>query len=312
MQKTSVKIPKVESVDYASHYSFLGSCFSEHLSAKMKENGFTVSANPFGVIFNPISLADLLLGDDEVLEDSVFERDGVALSWLANSTCFTYAEKTLKTQLVELRKEFLNSLSSSKILFVTFGTAWVYEKNSTHQIVANCHKVPNKNFTKRLLTVEEITEKWSQLIEKLNLESDLKLIFTVSPVRHVKDGLVENARSKAVLLNAVHKLNDKYSNVGYFPAYELMLDEMRDYAFYKKDGLHPNEIAVDEIWKRFKEAYFTEQTDSICKEYEKIRMLFAHRSLHPASEKAKEFELNREKKLEDFKLRFPSFNRGGR
>ncbi|RYM32845.1 hypothetical protein ERX46_12365 [Brumimicrobium glaciale] len=309
MRKTKVEIPQHHLIDYQSNFLFLGSCFSEHLSQKMTGSGFNVQANPFGVVFNPISLAEILLENDEFLKDSVFERDGVSLSWLANSTCFAYNQDELKTKLVDLRNEYLKNLSTAKVLFVTFGTAWVYEKTSTHQIVANCHKAPNTDFEKRLLSIEEITEKWSEVIERLKSESETKIIFTVSPVRHTKDGIVENSRSKAVLLNAVHELNDKYANVDYFPAYELMTDEMRDYGFYGKDGVHPNEIAVDEIWNRFKSTYFTSETNMISQEYEKIRMLFEHKSLHPESKAAKQFEVEREKKLEDFKRRFPSFNR---
>lgn len=308
MFKTKVEIPQHQLIDYQSNYLFLGSCFSEHLFQKMAESGFSIQANPFGVVFNPISLAQILLEKDEFLKESVFERDGVALSWLANSTCFAYSQEELKSKLVELRKEYLNKLSTAKILFVTFGTAWIYEKKSTKRLVANCHKVANNNFKKRLLSVEEITAKWIEFIEKFQKKSDLKIIFTVSPVRHSKDGLIENSRSKAVLLSAIHELKDKYSNVDYFPAYELMIDEMRDYGFYTKDGVHPNTIAVDEIWNRFKTTYFTKDTDQICQEYDKIRMLFEHRSLHPESEKAKKFEVEREEKWKDFKRRFPNFN----
>lgn len=309
MQKTKVEIPQQPIIDYPSNYLFLGSCFSEHLSQKMTQSGFSVQANPFGVVFNPISLAELLLNGDEALMNSVFERDGVALSWLANSTCFAYDQEILKAKLVENRRDYLQALSTAKVLFVTLGTAWVYTEKSTNHIVGNCHKAPQNDFEKRLLTVEEITSKWSEVIEKLQAESDVKIIFTVSPVRHTKDGMTENARSKSVLLNAVHELNDQYVTVDYFPAYELMMDEMRDYAYYSKDGIHPNAIAVDEIWNRFKLTYFTSETQNISLEYDKIRILFEHRSLHPESEAAKQFEIDREVKLEEFKKRFPSVNR---
>lgn len=309
MFKTKVEIPQHQIIDYSPNYSFLGSCFSEHLSQKMDESGFNVQTNPFGVIFNPITLVEILLEGDKTIQNSVFEREGVALSWMANSTCFAYNQDELKTKLVELRNNFHNTLSTSKILFVTFGTAWIYEKKASNKIVGNCHKAPSQDFEKRLLSISEITSKWSQVIERLQKESDVQIIFTVSPVRHSKDGLIENSRSKAVLLNAVHELKEKYSNVGYFPAYELMMDEMRDYAFYGKDGVHPNEIAIDEIWNRFKATYFTSETNKISQEYEKIRMLFQHKSLHPESKAAKQFEVDREKKLEEFKRRFPKFNR---
>ncbi|HZH86524.1 MAG TPA: GSCFA domain-containing protein [Brumimicrobium sp.] len=308
MFKTKVEIPKSQLVDYQSNYLFLGSCFSEHLSQRMIQSGFNIHTNPFGVVFNPISLAELLLESDEYLKNSVFDRDGVALSWLANSTCFAYNPDELKNKLVELRKDYLTALSTAKILFVTLGTAWVYYKKTIDHIVGNCHKAAKNDFEKRLLTIEEIVSKWTEVIEKIQSESDVKIIFTVSPVRHTKDGVIENSRSKAVLLSAVHHLNDQYANVGYFPAYELMMDEMRDYAFYTKDGVHPNDIAIDEIWNRFKTTYFTAETEKICQEYEKIKMLFEHRSLHPESEAAKQFEVARERKLDEFKKKYPGFN----
>lgn len=308
MLKTKVEIPQKQLIDYQSNYLFLGSCFSEHLSQRMIQSGFNIHTNPFGVVFNPISLAELLLESDEYLKNSVFDRDGVALSWLANSTCFAYNQEELKTKIVDSRSEYLKALSTAKVLFVTLGTAWVYYKKTIDHVVGNCHKAAKNDFEKRLLTVEEITSKWSDVIAKLQAENDVKIIFTVSPVRHSKDGIIENSRSKAVLLNAVHQLNDQYENVAYFPAYELMVDEMRDYAFYTKDGVHPNSIAVDEIWSRFKETYFTSETEKICSEYDKIRMMFEHRSLHPESESAKQFEVDREAKLADFKKRYPGFN----
>ena len=308
MRKTKVEIHQQLIIDYSSSYMFLGSCFSEHLSGKMSKSGFLIKANPFGIVFNPISLAEMLLESDEVIKDSVFERDGVALSWLANSSYYAYSQEDLRLKIVCSRNDYLQSLSAAKVLFVTFGTAWVYEKLSTNKIVSNCHKTPSNDFKKRLLSIDEITSKWIDIIEKLNTESDIKIIFTVSPVRHTKDGVVESSRSKAVLLGAVHELNDKYLNVNYFPAFELMIDEMRDYAYYSKDGVHPNSISVDEIWNRFKETYFTSETQNICNEYDKLRMLFEHRSLHPESEKAKQFEIEREEKLEDFKNKYPFFN----
>jgi|SRR5690554_342708 len=308
MFKTRVEIPQNHLVDYQSNYLFLGSCFSEHLSQRMIQSGFNIHTNPFGVVFNPISLADSLLISDKQLKDSVFDRDGVALSWLANSTCFAYNQEELKIKLVELRNAYIESLLTAKVLFVTFGTAWVYTKKSIDHIVGNCHKAAKNDFEKRLLSIEEIVIKWTKVIEKLQSESSVKIVFTVSPVRHTKDGLLENSRGKAILLSAIHELKDKFSNVGYFPAYELMIDEMRDYAFYTKDGVHPNSIAIDEIWSRFKATYFTEETMKVCQEYDKLRMLFQHRFLHPESKAAKQFEVDRVKKLEDFKLRYPGFN----
>ncbi|PKR80341.1 hypothetical protein CW751_10845 [Brumimicrobium salinarum] len=305
MYKTKVHIDQHQLIDYSSKYAFLGSCFSEHLSLKMIQSGFQIQTNPFGVVFNPMSLSKVFLASDKELKNSIFERNDVALSWLANSTCFAYDQEELYAKLISLRNDFLNELRKSKVLFVTFGTAWVYMKKSSGDIVGNCHKAAKNDFEKRLLSVDEITIQWKHVIEKLENENSIKVIFTVSPVRHTKDGLIENSRSKAILLNAVHQLKDNYKNVDYFPAYEVMIDEMRDYAYYKKDGIHPNDIAIDEIWNRFKVTFFTPETDEICKEYDKINMLFEHQSIHPESTAAKQFNLKRQNKWEALKKKYP-------
>lgn len=309
MKKTPLQIPATPIIDYTSNFLFLGSCFSENLSKKMKESGFSVSSNPFGVVYNPISLADFLLASDKELKSSVFEREGVSLSWLANSTCFEYAKTELQAKLIQLRQNYLAQMDSAMTLFVTLGTAWVYEHQTTHKIVANCHKAPKTDFKKRLLSVDEIVVAWKKVIEtnldSISHNSDLKIIFTVSPVRHIKDGLIENSQSKAILITAIHELKKQFKNVNYFPAYELMIDELRDYAYYTSDGIHPNEIAINEIWKRFKSTYFTTETVEIYEEYEKIRQLFNHRPLHPESKNAKEFGKERRRKLEMFEKKYP-------
>jgi lysophospholipase L1-like esterase len=306
MNKTIVSIPENPIIDYHSPVLFMGSCFSEHLSDKMMQSGFSIQKNPFGVVFNPISLAQFFRFTDQEIMDSVFSRADVALSWLTNSSCFAYTEAELKTNLTLQRREFIHSVSQAKVMFVTLGTAWVYQKKNTDYTVGNCHKVPKDNFEKRLLSVGEITAKWTAVIDELRRKNkDLDIIFTVSPVRHTKDGAMENARSKAILLEAVHQLKDQNHCVDYFPAYELMMDEMRDYAYYSKDGVHPNDIAIDEIWKRFQATYFMKETQDICTEFTALRQLLQHRSIHPDSSASKQFVKDREMKWEDFKQQYP-------
>ncbi len=310
MKKTPVHIPENPIIDYASKFLFLGSCFSENLSEKMKESGFSVSSNPFGVVYNPIALAYLLLCEEKELKASVFERNGVFLSWLANSTCFAYSKKEMQTKLIELRQAFLNQIPLVKVLFVTFGTAWVYEHKTTGRTVANCHKIPQKEFEKRLLEVHEIVELWQQVFNALEVKSkaQLTIVFTVSPVRHTKDGLVGNNRSKAVLTTAIHQMKEQSNAVGYFPAYEMMMDEMRDYAYYTKDGIHPNEIAIEAIWERVRTTYFTHSTMKTYTEYEKLRRLLNHRSLHPDNTASNEFEKEKSRQLKVFKREHPEVN----
>lgn len=310
MKKTVVHIPHQPMLDYSSKVVFLGSCFSENLSKKMKESGFSAETNPFGVIFNPISIANLVLSSEEEIETSVFFKDDVALSWLANSTCFAYSKRELVADLIEKRRQLLTSFGNLDVLFVTFGTAWAYEHKSTGKLVANCHKVDNKEFEKRFLSLSEIEKTWSRLIKEIqsiNNNKNFRIVFTLSPVRHTKDGLVENSRSKALLLTAIHNLVERFPQVEYFPTYELLIDELRDYAFYEKDGIHPNEIAIDKVWECFKETYFHSSALDVLKELEDLKKLLSHRPLHAESKESKSFELKKLEKMKAFETKYPFF-----
>lgn len=309
MKKTTVDITLFPVIDYRHKYLFLGSCFSENLSEKMKNNGFAMKSNPFGVVFNPISLADFFLLSDEEIKDSVFLRDDLALSWLANSTCFTYDKKELQDKLIQQRQFFLEEIADAKLLFVTFGTAWVYENNESQSLVANCHKIPQNKFSKRLLTIEEIVAKWKKVIALLKeLNPRLDIVFTLSPVRHVKDGLAENARSKATLLNAIYQLVEEERQLRYFPAYEIVLDELRDYAYYTIDGVHPNELAIAEIWEKFKATYFTAETKQINAELIQLKQLMNHRLQHPESKASIAFLQDVLKRKEAFVKKYDFVN----
>lgn len=311
MHRVKINMTNQSIIDYFHEYQFLGSCFSENLYKKMQQAGFKVKSNPFGVIFNPVSIADFLLLNDKELKKTVFMREDVALSWMANSTCFDYDAEKLKDKLVSLRKSFMEDLVTTKVLFITFGTAYVYEDIHSKKIVANCHKVPQNKFSKRLLSITEIVNQWEKVIRKLDIFSnmygtELKIVFTVSPVRHIKDGVIENARSKATLLTAIHELKDKFSEVDYFPSYEIMLDVLRDYSYYKSDKIHPNGKAIDEIWETFQETYFSVETQSIYKEYEELKRFVSHQPLHPESKKSKELMEKKEVKIQEFKGKFPA------
>lgn len=309
MKKTTVDITLFPVIDYRHKYLFLGSCFSENLSEKMKNNGFAMKSNPFGVVFNPISLADFFLLSDEEIKDSVFLRDDLALSWLANSTYFAYDKKELQDKLIQQRQFFLEEIADAKLLFVTFGTAWVYENNESQSLVANCHKIPQNKFSKRLLTIEEIVAKWKKVIALLKeLNPRLDIVFTLSPVRHVKDGLAENARSKATLLNAIYQLVEEERQLRYFPAYEIVLDELRDYAYYTIDGVHPNELAIAEIWEKFKATYFTAETKQINAELIQLKQLMNHRLQHPESKASIAFLQDVLKRKEAFVKKYDFVN----
>ena len=310
MRKTFVEIPELNLVDYNRPVSFLGSCFSENVSKKAKACSLEVQSNPLGVIFNPISLGSFLLGlQDDSWNNKIVNRGDLYFSWEANSSVFGYSERELQTKIDDLRSSFEKTLSKSSTLFITFGTSWVYELKSSNEIVANCHKFDQKLFLKRLLSIREIVDKWNKVIQNLNdLYPELTIVFTLSPVRHVKDGLIENARSKAILLESMHQLVDEFKNCHYFPAYEILIDELRDYGFYAKDGIHPNEIAVDEVWESFYKGILTPKAKIIASEWLEVKKLLDHKIQYGNSNEAQKFIKHREDQLLLFKSKYPNIN----
>jgi lysophospholipase L1-like esterase len=272
MKKTPVNFPEFSfDINREQTIAFLGSCFSEHLSKKLESFKFNVVSNPLGIIFNPFSLSSFLIAEKEEILKRNFQRSDVWLNWQANATVFGYSNEALTQTIEERREQFFTGLSASKVLFITFGTAWVYEQIDSAVLVANCHKQPANQFRKRLLTIEEIVQQWSTTIHHLiEIYPALNIVFTVSPVRHTKDGSVENTRSKSRLLEAIHELTEKHTAVSYFPVYEFFMDELRDYAFYEKDGIHPNAIAIDLVWEKFEQSFFKEKTKSWLKEYQRL------------------------------------------
>ncbi|MDG0974756.1 MAG: GSCFA domain-containing protein [Crocinitomicaceae bacterium] len=302
MKTTSVTFPNYSiEINRTVPVAFLGSCFSEHLSRKLNENKFSVVSNPLGVIFNPMSLAYILELESEKLIANNFERNNVWLNWSANATIFGYSNEALEKVIRDNLALFQDRLSASNVLFVTFGSAWVYEHLSNSAIVANCHKQPSRDFNKRLLSSDEIVGQWTKTIRQLNKNYPaLNIVFTVSPVRHIKDGVVDNTRSKSILLEAVHQLTEKFSQVEYFPVYEFFMDELRDYAYYKKDGIHPNEIAIDLVWEKFEHAFFGNETKAWLHEFQRLTQQLEHRPLHPDSVEAKEFVAKAQREMETF------------
>lgn len=308
MKKTIVDIPALHTVDYSQSICFLGSCFSENISKKAESFNFDASSNPLGVIFNPMSLGKYLL---EIKDDSenydIVKRNDVYFSWEANSSVYGYSEEELRTCIQNARLSFKAKLSDSSTLFITLGTAWVYELKESGQIVANCHKFDQTLFNKRLLSISEIVEKWKQVIPFLTSEyPNLNIVFTLSPVRHLKDGLIDNARGKAILLESIHQIVDEFKNCHYFPAYEIVLDELRDYGYYTKDGLHPNEIAIDKVWSSFFEALLSLEAQKIAAEWSSVRNLLNHKVKYENSEEAKKFLKHRDEQLANFKSKYPS------
>lgn len=306
MKTTDVKIPALNWLAPNDRVAFLGSCFSVHMATSCENHGFSVLSNPFGVIFNPCSLARLILNTEKDWKNSIFTEEDKFLSWDAHSELWALSEKELTNQLITQQKKLYKHLKQSNTLFITFGTAWVYERETG--IVANCHKRPQKEFTKRCISSDKIVTTWEKVVRKLKIiNPSLKIVLTVSPVRHKRDGLVENNQSKAQLITAVHKLCASFDQLFYFPSYEIVIDELRDYAFFERDGVHPNRYCIEEVEQRFFESFLTDEGKEAIDAYKKMEKLCAHQPLHPGSSKARRFEEDRQRKLDDFVEKYPAF-----
>jgi hypothetical protein len=286
---TSVSISKSDiSISHTNPIFLIGSCFTEHIGDKLVENKFDVFTNPTGIIFNPISVVNTLksvFDKKEYLSENLNEHNEKWFSFQHHGV-FSSFNKT--ECLSRINKSFKNAhqhIKKSDTLFITLGSAWVYEYKDVG-VVANCHKIPNKEFTKRLLSVKEILTAFNQI------KNDLKgynVVFTVSPVRHAKDGLHENNLSKATLLLAINNLINQNDNYQYFPAYEIVIDELRDYRFYNDDLVHPTTKAVNYVWEKLQLCYFNEETKSLLSDIEKIKLAASHKPFNFESEEHQAF-----------------------
>jgi GSCFA family len=265
----------------------MGSCFAENIAHKLQSNKFATLLNPFGILFNPVSIAKaltLLLDDNHFSENEVFEHHGLWHSF-AHHGHFSKPDKAdalqgINTALTNGRA----FLKNTNRLIVTLGTANVFVFNKSGEIVANCHKIPANEFTRKRLDLETVVENLSSVFVKLNAQiPKLQIITTVSPIRHIRDGLIENQKSKAVLLLALDEIEANLDFVHYFPSYEILLDDLRDYRFYEADLIHPNKVAIDYIWDYFKQSFFSKATIELISEIEKIVNAINHRPFHPES-----------------------------
>lgn len=301
-------IQSPEKIVYGTSFMMLGSCFAENLGVRLQQMKFNVMVNPFGIVYHPASAAyqleRIITGKSYTAEElkqhnelwHSFDHHG-RFSHPDAGVCLEQINHGLQQAHVQLAR--------SNCLFVSFGTAWAYRLKHTRRIVANCHKFPSSDFERICFDVERLYAIWSKLITRLRrFNPKLKIIFTVSPVRHLRDGAHENQLSKSILLLTVNQLNHKKEITGYFPAYEILLDELRDYRFYAEDMTHPDTTAINYIWQRFCESYMAEDTMQIMKTVEDIVKAAAHRPLHHTSEYRK-FADHYLKKIASLKQQMP-------
>ncbi|MFD2099627.1 GSCFA domain-containing protein [Flagellimonas iocasae] len=295
-------------IDYQSRLLLMGSCFVENMGNKLDYFKFQQLQNPFGILFHPLAIENLVqraLEEWCYKETEVFEQDGIWCCFDAHSEVRANSQRALLQRLNQQLHETRLGLRNASHIVITLGTAWVYRHKTTHKMVANCHKVPQKEFSKELLPIDAIIASLENMVNRIaEVNPEAQLIFTISPVRHLKDGFVENQQSKAHLIAAVHKVV-KGHNVSYFPAYEIMMDELRDYRFYGKDMVHPNELAVDYIWEKLKSVWIDEDCYSIMDEVDGIQKGLLHRPFNPDSEAHQKFETSLRSKITYLQERYP-------
>lgn len=306
--RTEIHIPKAyHSLSYRKPVLMMGSCFTENIGSYLGNYLFNCIVNPFGVTYNPFSLKkgleELLYKEKYAPEDLQFRKE----LYFSFDHYTKFSDPVAEYALEKMNSSFLrakNYLHEAGTLILTFGTAYTYKYLKSGEVVNNCHKIPASEFERRMLGTDEIVESYLQLLDDLRkVNPDIHILFTVSPVRHLKDGLVENQLSKATLLLAIHRIiNARPETCSYFPAYEIMMDDLRDYRYYKDDLLHPNEQAISYIWQHFSENYIDRESLRIMKQLDPVLKAFSHRPLHTSTKEYHNFRastLEKVRKLKD-------------
>lgn len=301
--QTKIIIPETNTpIDYSSQIMLLGSCFAENMGDKLLYYKFQTQVNPFGIIFNPFSIEKLI---ERVVLQRYFTKDDIFFfneRWHCYEVHSELSDTDAEVVLSKLNRILLDTqkqLQEATHIIITYGTSWVYRHIETNAIVANCHKVPQKQFSKELLSIDSIQKSIQNTVSLITtLNPKCNFIFTVSPVRHLKDGFVENQVSKAHLIAAIYSTtNTKQQTLNYFPSYEIMMDELRDYRFYADDMIHPSSTAIDYIWERFAATQIDANEIATMELVQTIQKGLAHRPFNPNSESHQKFEANLKEKI---------------
>lgn len=286
----------------------IGSCFTNHLHDKLEAHKFRVLQNPHGILFNPVSICnslDAYINKRLVTKDQLFQHQSLWHHWDFHSA---FSNEDPEIALDMMNRSIVEShayLKNADWVFITLGSAFVYLKESK-EVVANCHKMPSELFKKELLKPNQIASRLLNVIHDLkNLNQKIKIAFTVSPVRHLRDGFIENNRSKATLIHAIDLIKEEVSSVDYFPAYELVIDDLRDYRFYAEDMVHPNYLATQYVWEKFVESCVEGKSQEAMKEINQLQQAVKHRPLHPSSNEHLKFKEKSKALALDLSKRFP-------
>jgi len=303
--------PLDKKINIGDQIMLMGSCFTEHIHERLHSFKFKTLQNPHGVLFNPQSIFTALhhyADQKKVMDDELFHEQGIWRHWHFHSS-LSYPDKTrtldMLNQSIERGSEFLRS---ADWLILTLGSSFVYHFEDRIP-VSNCHKVPMAKFEKRMMSPESILEEFSVIHEKMgSINRDIKWMLTISPVRHLRDGFVENNRSKASLIHAVDKITSNFPNVEYFPSYELIIDDLRDYRFYAEDMVHPNYLATKYVWEKLIQSGFEGSAKEVIKELEQINAAYQHKPMHPDSEEHQKFKMKFRTMVKDLMQRFPDMD----
>ena len=296
-------------IHHSDRMMMLGSCFVENIGKKLTDSKFDCDINPFGILYNPLSISEALytmLEGRKYNENNLLEKGGTWFSLMHHSSFSSHDKNECLERINHRIEQGGQYLRESRWVIITFGTARVYEWKESHRIVGNCHKLPERMFSRRLLDVVEIVDTYKDLLEKIReVNPQAEILFTVSPIRHAKDGMHGNQINKASLLLAIDQLCDRFSYCHYFPSYEIMMDELRDYRFYADDMLHPSSMAIEYIWERLSKECFSADTLKAISQWEEIEKGLSHRPFNPTSEAHKRFLSQILLKIERIKEKFP-------
>ena len=308
--QTKIKLERQSNnqIDYYSNVLLLGSCFSDNIGKKLDYFKFQNLQNPFGILFHPKAIETLIVNaveGKEYLEKDVFFHNEQWHCFDAHSKWSNVSKEELLNDLNSQIESTNNQIYESTHIIITLGTAWAYRSVETNKMVANCHKVPQKQFSKELMGVDDIIQSLENIVRLIkSVNSNASVIFTVSPVRHLKDGFIENTQSKSHLITAIHQFINNQSSIEnrqlhYFPSYEIMMDELRDYRFYTEDMIHPNQTAINYIWDKFKQVWISKNSLKIMDDVDSIQKGLQHKPFNPKSEAHKKFLLNiKEKQIQ--------------
>lgn len=308
--RTETEIPESGLIiGYDTPVMFIGSCFAGEIGRMFSEGKMDVMVNPFGVMYNPLSTARAL---EIIMDGKPFEEDDLYFfedRYLSFQHDTAFSSRNISTSLSRINNSILNAkkfLRKASVIFITFGTAWAFRLKEDNEIVANCHKIPAARFSRQLLDVSEIVDRWKSISVKIKeFNPGINLVFTVSPVRHLKDGSHGNQVSKSSLILAINKLLSENNELTYFPSYEIILDDLRDYRYYKKDMVHPSETAIEYIWEIFSKVYFRQETIDLYKRVVKITGACRHRLTDSDSQSMHRFGMTMLEKIRDIRNDFP-------